>query len=142
MRTDIAMWGAEPKVSGRGMRQTMPAEGLNGGGSGASGRFLLHPGGDEERGLAGVFSELAVASGTTIRVETPGGAGYGDPLERDPALVLADVRAGKVSPDAAKEHYAVVLEKRRIDPARTEALRRRTRERNSRNVPDRIRETS
>ena len=129
MRTDIAMWGAEPKVSGRGMRQTMPAEGLNGGGSGAPGRFLLHPRGDEERGLPGVFSELAVASGTTIRVETPGGAGYGDPLERDPALVLADVRAGKVSPDAAKEHYAVVLDEGRIDPARTEGLRRLTRER-------------
>ena len=43
MRTDIAAWGEEPRVSGRGMRQTMPAEGLNGGGSGASGRFLLHP---------------------------------------------------------------------------------------------------
>ena len=129
MRTDIAMWGKEPKVSGRGMRQTTPAEGLNGGGSGAPGRFLLDPGGDGERGLPGVFSELPVASGTTIRVETPGGAGYGDPLERDAALVRADVRAGKVSRDAAKEHYGVVLEGGHIDPARTDALRRLMRER-------------
>ena len=56
-------------------------------------------------------------------METPGGAGYGDPLERDPALVRADVRAGKVSPDAAKERYGVVLENGRIDAARTDALR-------------------
>ena len=123
MRTDIAAWGEEPRVSGRGMRQTMPAEGLNGGGSGASGRFLLHPEDDRERGLPGVFSELPVVSGTTIRVETPGVAGYGDPLQRDPALVLADVRAGKVSPEAARERYGVALESGRIDPARTEALR-------------------
>ena len=111
------------------MRQTMPAEGLNGGGAGAPGRFLLNPGGDRERGLPGVFSELPVASGTTIRVETPGGAGYGDPLNRDPALVLADVRAGKVSLEAAKEYYGVVLESGRVDRARTEALRRLARER-------------
>ena len=128
MRTDIAMWGTEPKVSGRGMRQTAPAEGLDGGGPGASGRFLLDPGEDRERGLPGVFSELPVRPGTTIRVETPGGAGFGDPLERDPALVLADVRAGKVSRRAARERYAVVVDNDRVDPARTEARRRLARE--------------
>ena len=123
MRTDIAMWGEEPMVSGRGMRQKFPAAGLHGGGPGGPGRFLLRPGREEEHGLPGVFSELSVDAGTTIRVETPGGAGYGDPLERDPARVLADVRAGKVSAAAAREHYGVAIENGRIDRARTEALR-------------------
>ena len=38
-----------------------------------------------------------------------GGGGYGDPLERDPALVLADVALGLVSEEAAAEIYGVVL---------------------------------
>jgi N-methylhydantoinase B len=38
-----------------------------------------------------------------------GGAGYGDPLERDPDLVLADVLDGKVSSGAARAGYGVVL---------------------------------
>ena len=43
------------------------------------------------------FSEISVEQGGTVRVETPAGGGYGDPLERDPARVLADVIAGKVT---------------------------------------------
>jgi N-methylhydantoinase B len=38
-----------------------------------------------------------------------GGAGYGDPLDRDPESVLADVLDGKVSRDSARESYGVVL---------------------------------
>jgi N-methylhydantoinase B len=60
-----------------------------------------------------------------------GGAGYGDPLERDPGLVLADVLDGKVSPESARETYGVVLvsEGDAVDELgtkeRREALRRR-----------------
>ncbi len=43
-----------------------------------------------------------------------GGGGYGDPLERDPALVLQDVREGYVSLDAARETYGVVIDPRRM----------------------------
>jgi N-methylhydantoinase B len=38
-----------------------------------------------------------------------GGGGYGDPLARDPELVWRDVRAGLVSPEAARGIYGVVL---------------------------------
>jgi len=37
-----------------------------------------------------------------------GGGGYGDPLHRDPALVEADLRAGKVTARAAADVYGVV----------------------------------
>ena len=47
----------------------------------------------------------ATSSGST----SPGGAGYGDPLERDPDLVLADVLDGKVSATEAAADYGVVL---------------------------------
>ena len=38
-----------------------------------------------------------------------GGAGYGDPLVRDPDLVLADVLDGKITSEAARSAYGVVL---------------------------------
>jgi N-methylhydantoinase B len=38
-----------------------------------------------------------------------GGAGHGDPLDRDPELVLADVLDGKVARESARETYGVVL---------------------------------
>ena len=38
-----------------------------------------------------------------------GGAGYGDPLDRDPERVLGDILDGKVSRESAREAYGVVL---------------------------------
>lgn len=56
----------------------------------------------------------------------PGGGGWGNPLERDAHAVLDDVIDGKVSPEAAREAYGVVLVAggRAVDFAATEALRR------------------
>jgi N-methylhydantoinase B len=44
-----------------------------------------------------------------IRIRTTGGGGWGDPLDRDPALVVRDVVWCKVSPEAALRSYGVVL---------------------------------
>jgi N-methylhydantoinase B len=46
---------------------------------------------------------------SAIRLRLGGGAGYGDPMERDPESVLVDVLDGIVSPEAAKRAYGVVL---------------------------------
>jgi N-methylhydantoinase B len=45
-----------------------------------------------------------------VSVQTPGGGGYGDPLERDPEAVREDVVNGKVSVDRAREAYGVVVD--------------------------------
>jgi N-methylhydantoinase B len=62
-----------------------------------------------------------------VRVETTGGGGWGDPLEREPELVALDVREGKVSARAARERYGVVLagsdETPEVAGAATRALR-------------------
>ncbi len=50
--------------------------------------------------------------------------GFGDPLERDPARVEADVENGDVSGDAARGIYGVVIG----NPAETEKLRARIRQ--------------
>jgi N-methylhydantoinase B len=51
--------------------------------------------------------QMAVDEGDVATVETPGGGGWGDPRERDRDAVRADVRAGKVSPEAASRLYGL-----------------------------------
>jgi hypothetical protein len=52
-----------------------------------------------------------------------GGGGWGDPLERDPEFVLADVRAGATSIEWAAKGYGVVIGDDGIDVAATERKR-------------------
>ena len=53
-----------------------------------------------------------------------GGGGWGDPYERDPDAVAADVADEKVSVDAARERYGVVIRPDgTVDAAGTAALR-------------------
>ena len=47
--------------------------------------------------------------GDHLRTVTPGGGGWGDPLERPPELVAADVSEGLVSRERAESVYGVVL---------------------------------
>ncbi len=60
-----------------------------------------------------------------FRHSTAGAGGYGNPLDRDPALVLHDVRNGKVSVTAAADVYGVQVlnDPWRIDAAGTERRR-------------------
>jgi len=53
---------------------------------------------------------MTMATGQVELVVSQGGGGYGDPLEREPDLVVADVAEGLVSPDAARRIYGVVME--------------------------------
>jgi N-methylhydantoinase B len=52
---------------------------------------------------------LTFQRGDVFRHEFAGAGGRGDPLERDPRSVLADVRNGKVSARQARDAYRVVL---------------------------------
>ena len=56
------------------------------------------------------FSNLQSQQGDVLAVTQGGGAGYGDALEREPALVAADVKRGYVSVERARTDYAVVLD--------------------------------
>jgi len=65
-----------------------------------------------------------------------GGGGYGDPLERDPEAVAADLRQGLISDSVVRDVYAVVLDGADVDTAATEDCRRRARQaRLERGVP-------
>jgi N-methylhydantoinase B len=77
--------------------------------------------------LGGLVDGEPLAAGKVMRVVTTGGGGWGDPLERELELVELDVLQGKVSPQAARADYGVVLVRRaeewEIDIAATDALR-------------------
>ena len=53
--------------------------------------------------------DIRVKAGDLITVRTPGGGGYGDPLDRDPALVCRDVARGYFTVEDAERDYGVVL---------------------------------
>ena len=97
-------------------RSILSCWGLNGGRAGQPFRVTIDPGGPAERVLEGLCDHEPVAPGEVIRIETTGGGGWGDPLEREPAAVLTDVVQGKVTPDAAAADYGVVLTSDAEDP--------------------------
>jgi N-methylhydantoinase B len=68
-----------------------------------------------------------LARGQAVRHTTAGAGGYGDPLKRDPVLVLDDVRDGKVTVEGAARDYGVVVlpSPWRVDGDATSALRAR-----------------
>jgi len=97
--------------------------GLFGGHAARPARYLINPDGDAE--VVSSKSTTRLDPGDVASVQTPGGGGYGDPLERPPEAVLADVVDGKVSAEKAREEYGVVVdpEARTVDEAATAALR-------------------
>jgi len=100
--------------------------GVAGGGSGAPNRFhVRRDGADVEPSpVPGKVSGFPLRRGDVVVMASSGGGGYGDPLERDPAAVAADVAEGLVSRAAARDVYGVVAGPRGVDAAATGELRR------------------
>ncbi len=79
---------------------------------------------DESRDLPSKIPNMTAKAGDRITVIGPCGGGYGDPLERDPEKVLADVLDGYISADEAQRDYGVVVTAAMdIDTAATEKAR-------------------
>ncbi len=98
--------------------------GAEGGGSGAAGAMTLTLA-DGTPFAPPKYAVRKVDQPLHERALSPGGGGWGDPLERDPAAVLRDARDGVVSARAAGDLYGVVLsgDGRTVDAPAT-ALRR------------------
>jgi N-methylhydantoinase B len=73
--------------------------------------------------------DIPLRAGDRVRVRTPGGGGYGDPLQRDLTEVAEDVRLGRYAPEAAFDLFGVVLagDPPGIDAAATAIERERRR---------------
>jgi N-methylhydantoinase B len=104
--TEMGSRGAGPwSVSTLIDRTRHPAPGLEGAGPGAPGGLALSSGEPAQPKTV-----LHVPQDVRVILSPPGGGGYGDPLERDPERVLADVVDGYVSIESAREDYGVVVE--------------------------------
>jgi len=104
----LADGGAEVFLLGE--RGRYPPFGVNGGGSAALNRFVFDTDdGEASPPLVSKAADIRIRGGQRVRLETPGGGGFGDPAERDPARVARDVRLGYVSRAAALAMYKVAL---------------------------------
>jgi len=90
-------------------RSILSCWGLKGGRAGKPFRVTVDPGGPHERQLDGLVDDEYLPAGTLVRIDTTGGGGWGDPLQREAELVALDVVQGKVSLMSASDDYGVVL---------------------------------
>ncbi len=90
-------------------RSILACWGVRGGKAGRPFQVVIDPGGPAEREVDALADAEPVKAGEVIRIRTTGGGGWGDPLQRDPALVVRDVVWEKVSREAALLDYGVVL---------------------------------
>ena len=58
---------------------------------------------------------VGVKAGEMLDIVTSGGAGFGDPLERAPEAVLADLLDGRVTREAAERDYGVIVREHGAD---------------------------
>jgi len=122
-RLDFQVFHPDTILTARGMeRFRFQPFGIEGGTAGTSGDCWLNPGTPGERRL-GKIDMVSLQAGDVVSVRTPGGGGWGDPFERDPAAVLADVRNGVVGVAAARARYGVAIAGDAVDPEATRALR-------------------
>ena len=82
-------------------RVAHPARGRHGGLDGACGRIRLD-GHDRDLPSKG---EVRIPAGAHLVFDTPGGGGFGPPRERPKDAVTADLDAGVISRDAARNTY-------------------------------------
>ena len=97
--------------------------GVNGGTPGARGRKWVDRADGTREVLPSKCHDVPVAPGDVLHFVTWGGGGWGDPLERDPALVALEVRRGLVTADGARRYGVVVTADGAADLAATGALR-------------------
>lgn len=97
-------------------RSVTPGWGLFGGRDAVGPDVVVNPGRPDERHMLKTNAHR-LEPGSIVELLTGGGGGFGNPLERDPERVVADVRDGYVSVDAAARDYGVV-----IDPETLEVL--------------------
>jgi N-methylhydantoinase B len=98
-------------LSVRSDKRAYPPHGLFGGLEGHPSINIVNPGKDERVLPVLMMQPLTLRKGDVFRHVMPGGGGYGNPLERDPAAVLDDFIAEKVSEDQAVKSYGVIIRK-------------------------------
>ena len=106
-------------------RETVPPWGVNGGlAGGTSSKWIIRDGSEALERIPSKIDGLQVHPGDRIVYRTAGSGGWGDPLKREPALVLRDIRHDLLSEKKARDDYGLVMsDDGDVDMFRTERLR-------------------
>ena len=79
---------------------------------------MLHREGEDPQVVPAKCEGIKVSKGDLLYFNTWGGGGWGDPLERDPELVLTDINRRLVSIEGAL-NYGVVIVDGKVDESET-----------------------
>ncbi|MGK7870363.1 hydantoinase B/oxoprolinase family protein [Falsiroseomonas sp. E2-1-a20] len=128
-RRDYRFTEEEGVLQVRSDRRVHRPFGLYGGSPGAPSENRMDPEGENRLVPSKITTNIQ--RGVVFRHVLAGGGGWGDPLERDPAKVLKDVRNEFLSPERARADYGVLLDTAAwtVDAAATERLRAELRQR-------------
>jgi N-methylhydantoinase B len=97
-------------VSEHGDREEVTPYGLAGGLNGGPAKLILNKGQPNETNLGVFVAGARIKPGDHLTFYSNGGGGYGDPLERDPKLVLEDVIDEFISVEHARDVYGAVID--------------------------------
>jgi N-methylhydantoinase B len=97
-------------VTVRGARMDLPPPGTDGGAPGRGGTFAVERHDGRVEVLPAKAANIEVRAGERFVLRTSGGGGLGDPDQRDPEHVRADVRAGRVTREHAERDYGVLTD--------------------------------
>jgi N-methylhydantoinase B len=122
---DFRLLAEEATLQIRADRTRYLPYGLHGGQAGAPSRSILNPG-SEARELP-PKPTLTIQHGDLFRHIAAGAGGWGNPFERQPQAVLADVLEEKVTLAHARDAYGVVIDPQiwQVDEEATQQLRER-----------------
>ncbi|WP_225206788.1 hydantoinase B/oxoprolinase family protein [Novosphingobium huizhouense] len=104
-------------------RWFVPPWGVNGGEPGKRAKKLLEKADGTMTIIGNKVEDVDVEVGDQLHFVTWGGGGWGDPLERDPALVAKEITQGLVTVDGARAYGVVIAADGGVDAAATQALR-------------------
>ena len=126
---EIELLEEEAKAFIFGERSKFAPPGVVGGGNGAINKFSYEYE-DEIKTppLASKMVDISLSKGKAVRLETPGGGGYGNPYERKIETVVNDVKLGYISSDIAVAHYGVFInDDGKLDKEKTLSFRKENR---------------
>ncbi|WP_434309814.1 hydantoinase B/oxoprolinase family protein [Hominifimenecus sp. rT4P-3] len=110
MRKDIRVLDHDSHFTLKADRQKTPPWGLHGGKPGTPGVITIYPDTEEAAVIDSKKSGTPLRSGGILRCQMPGAGGYGNPLERDRALVIEDLEEGYITPESAVRDYGMTEE--------------------------------
>ncbi len=108
-------------------RWFVPPWGVNGGEPGKRARKLLEKADGTTHIIGNKVEEVHVDEGDQLHFITWGGGGWGDPLDRDPALVGKEILQGLVTANGARDYGVIASENGIVDLAASETLRSKLR---------------